>query len=217
MAKIIKVGSQNPTFTSLKASSMQTRRNSNESTNPFKFTNFEGKTLPIEYADVFEGFKPQSSNKLRMIASSVTGSMSKMRSNIAESITNFVNRVRSGVSNAWDYAKNTNISDLPGIKQVNDILNTPVSELPGVRQASDFLNTPIHIPTFGLASRLRDGIAAGVDFFNTDIAEIGKTVSSKVTSLVPAISFHGKQKYATMSVLELEAAWNEEIALGGNV
>ena len=45
MAKIIKVGSQNPTFTSSKtkkASSIQTHRNSNEATNPFKFTNFEG-------------------------------------------------------------------------------------------------------------------------------------------------------------------------------
>ena len=217
MAKIIKVGSQNPTFTSLKASSIQTRRNSNESTNPFKFTNFEGKTLPIEYADVFEGFKPQSSNKLRMIASSVTGSMNKVRTNIAESITNFVNRVRGGIANAWDYAKNTNISDVPGIKQVNDILNTPVSELPGIKQANDFLNTPIHIPAFGLASRLREGFAAGVEFFNTDIAEIGRGISSRVTALTPTIAFHGKQKYAAMSVLELEAAWNEEIAAGGNV
>ena len=74
MAKIIKVGSQNPTFTpakTRKANSIQTHRNSNEVTNPFKFTNFEGNTL--QFADVFEGFKPRSTSKLRMIATTATG------------------------------------------------------------------------------------------------------------------------------------------------
>ena len=123
MAKIIKVGSQNPTFTSQKvqkASPIHTHRNSNDVTNPFKFTNFEGNTL--QFADVFEGFKPQSSSRLRMIASSAAGAMNKIKSAIPESIANFVRKVKTGVTsawshvnNAWDYAKNTNISDVPGI------------------------------------------------------------------------------------------------------
>ena len=112
MAKIIKVGSQNPTFTSQKVrknASIQTRRNSNEATNPFKFTNFEGNTL--QFADVFEGFKPNfKANKMRMVASSVAGSMHKMRASIAEPIINFVKRVHSGLTSAWDYASTTNFT-----------------------------------------------------------------------------------------------------------
>jgi hypothetical protein len=61
-----------------------------------------------------------------MVASSVTGSMTKIKSNIAEPIVNFVNRVRTGVSNAWDYAKNTNISDVPVIKSTSEGLKNGV-------------------------------------------------------------------------------------------
>ena len=55
---------------------------------------------------------------MKLIASSVVGSMTKLRSSITEPIVNFVKRVGSGVSSAWNYAKNTNVSDLPVIKDL---------------------------------------------------------------------------------------------------
>ena len=199
MAKIIKVGSQNPTFTSSKtkkASSIQTHRNSNEATNPFKFTNFEGNTL--QFADVFEGFKPQSASKLRMIASSVAGSMSKMRSSIPESIVNFVNKVRSGASNAWAYAKNTNISDVPGIKQ-----------------AKDFLLAERHLPEiYNLSSHMtvmKEAMASRME----RMAEVGRGISEKYSNMISNISFHGKHKYANMTVAELETHFAAALAEGG--
>ena len=207
MAKIIKVGSQNPTFTSQKtkkASPIHTHRNSNDVTNPFKFTNFEGKTLPFEYADVFEGFKPQAASKMRMIASSVTGSMNKIKSAIPESIINFVNRVRAGVSHAWDYAKNTNMSDLPYI-----------------RQAKDFLLAERHLPESltsrwaGLKAGIKDGIASQVEFLNRDVMDLGKEMSAKWNGLISNISFAGKQKYSNMTVAELETHLAAALAEGG--
>ena len=83
MAKIIKVGSQTITPNKI-ANPFKTTRTS--TTNPFKYNNFEGNTL--QFADVFEGFKPSFKaapvNKMRMIASSVTGSMNKIKSSIPE-------------------------------------------------------------------------------------------------------------------------------------
>ena len=206
MAKIIKVGSQNPTFTSQakKAGSIQTIRNSNEATNPFKFTNFEGNTL--QFADVFEGFKPtfksSPANKLRVVASSVTGSMNKVRIGITESIANFANRIRSGAINAlgqvkqgWDYAKNTNISDVPGIKQMNDLLNME-----------------INIPVIdGLSSRM----SSLKENLSTKISNLGERTSTWRNNLIANISFHGKNKYANMSVSELESELKLALAEGG--
>ena len=213
MAKIIKVGSQNPTFTSQskKAGSIQTVRNSNEVTNPFKFTNFEGNTL--QFADVFEGFKPSlkssPANKLRLVASSVTGSMNKMKTGIAESIANFANRVRAGVVNAWDYAKNTNISDVPGIKQVNA----------GIKQVNDILNTPINIPAIdGLASKmtlLKEGLSSKVSAMGSSAANWTSNMSSRINGIKLNIAFHGRQKYANMSVAELETELRTALAEGG--
>ena len=207
MAKIIKVGSQNPTFTSAKtkkASSIQTHRNSNEATNPFKFTNFEGNTL--QFADVFEGFKPQSTSKLRMIASSVAGSMSKMKSSIAEPIVAFVNRVKAGVSHAWDYAKNTNISDIPGIKQTKDFLlaerhlpeiynlSSHVTALKeSVRHTKDFLLAERHLPEI-------KGLTTGINAIKEGISNI---------------SFSSRQRYANMSVAELRECLAVALAEGG--
>lgn len=200
MAKIIKVGSQNPTFTSQKikkASPIHTHRNSNEVTNPFKFTNFEGNTL--QFADVFEGFKPQSSNKLRMIASSAAGTMNRIKSAIPESIVNFVRKVRSGassawshVNNAWDYAKNTNISDVPGIKQTKD-----------------FLLAERHLPTFGVSiAGIREGISSRA-------IDLGHATRERWNGMISSISFHGKQKYSNMTVAELEIHLAEALAEGG--
>ena len=93
--------------------------------NPFKYSNFEGNSLP--FADVFDGFEQKKVNKLKMISSSVAGSMTKMKSLLPESIVNFVNRVRGGISRAWNYAKNTNISDIAGIKNISEAWNNTMS------------------------------------------------------------------------------------------
>ena len=203
MAKIIKVGSQNPTFTSAKtkkASSIQTHRNSNEATNPFKFTNFEGNTL--QFADVFEGFKPQSASKLRMIASSVAGSMSKMKSSIAEPIVAFVNRVKAGVTHAWDYAKNTNISDIPGIKQTKDFL---LAE----RHLPEIYNLSSHV------TAMKESLSTRMSFLNKDVLELGREVSDKCKGMISNISFSSRQRYANMSVAELRECLAVALAEGG--
>ena len=206
MAKIIKVGSQNPTFTSSKtkkASPIHTHRNSNEATNPFKFTNFEGKTLPFECADVFGSVKPQAASKMRMIASSVAGSMNKMRSSIAEPIVNFVRRVRTGVVNAWDYAVNTNISDVPGIRHIKD-----------------YMLAQRQIPALVTLSEHMEGIKQswieGVERASSKASEMHNSITSRWNSMISNISFAGKNKYMCMSVSELETHFAAALAEGGN-
>ena len=93
--------------------------------NPFKYSNFEGNTLP--FADVFEGFENKNVSKVRMISSSVMGSMTKFRSSITEPIVNFVNRIGAGISSAWDYAKNTTVTD--SVKDLGKGISNKVSEM----------------------------------------------------------------------------------------
>ena len=199
MAKIIKIGSQNLTPNKI-ANPFKTSRTS--TTNPFKYNNFEGNTLPFEVAaDVFQGTKAKSVDKLRMIASSVTGSMNKMRSSIAEPIVNFVNRVRGGISHAWDYTKNTAV-----YKKMDEILNTEIE-----------LNIPK--PSFkGITdsmSSIKDGISSRMSYLNKDILEVGKDMKTQWDALIAKIP--SRRNYSTMSVAELEVALREELALLGGV
>ena len=197
MAKIIKVGSQNPTFTSTKTKktgSIQTHRNSNEATNPFKFTNFEGNTL--QFADVFEGFKPSfkatPANKLRMIASSATGSMNKMKSGY-ESIVNFVKRIGSGISKAWDYASSTSftgaISDAANvIKAKGGDIITSIKENEVVKYTDKILKTEIPMPSIGMTEKING-------------------IKEKWNGIISNISNYNKNKYANMPVSDIRAAW----------
>ncbi len=196
MAKIIKVGSQN--LTPKIANPFKTSRNS--TTNPFKYSNFEGNTL--QFADVFEGFEPKHTNKLKMIASSVAGSMNKMRSSIAEPIINFVNRVRSSVSNAWEYAKNTNVSDLAGIKNITEAVNGLGNNISNRMSA---LNENV--------SALGKGISSKMGFLNRDVMDLGKEMAAKWSALVKQHSHHIDPE--TTSVAEIEQMWKDEIALLG--
>ena len=196
MAKIIKVGSNNPTFTQNKSANLaKTSRVSN----PFKNVDFEGNTLP--FADVFVNFKAKQPSKLRMVASSVTGSMTKIKSNIAEPIVNFVNRVRAGVSSAWDYAKNTNFSDVPMIKGTSESLKN------GVKAVNDVLNTPIHIPALdGISesmSNMRKGIAGRMEAAGKDILGLGEGIKSSWKSMVS--KFEHKKYTAETPVVDLES------------
>ncbi len=219
MAKIIKVGSQNPTFTSQKikkVSPLHTYRNSNEATNPFKFTNFEGNTL--QFADVFEGFKPSfkasPANKLRIIASSVTGSMNKVRTNIAEPIVNFVRRVHGGLVSAWDYAKNTNFSDavlaIPGARRINDGIKNHINT------AREILNTPINIPVIdGLSEKMagiKGGISSRMLALQDGAIDFGKDIQAQWSNIIAKLPSRARYTAAT-PVAELEAALRLE--LGG--
>ena len=222
MAKIIKVGSQNPTFTSQKvrkAASMHTRRNSNEATNPFKFTNFEGNTL--QFADVFEGFKPNfKANKMRMVASSVAGSMNKMRSSIAEPIINFVKRVHSNVSNAWAYASSTSFSDAMvdaghAIKETSIVKHANGA----IKHINEVLVTPIHIPVIdGLSEKLagvKGGISSRIEAIGHKASSLKEGIASRCNELAANISFQGKNKYMNKPVAELRVLLADALAEGG--
>lgn len=211
MAKIIKVGSQNITPNKI-ANPFKTSRNS--TTNPFKYSNFEGNTL--QFADVFEGFEPKKSNKLKLIASSVAGSMHKMRLNIFEPISNFVNRVRTNISNAWDYAKSTNISDLSGVKAIANAWKyaneTNISEVVGIKNVNASitkLSDTISDKVFGI----KDNISSKFSTINTEVTELGKSISENWNSLIARIS--PRKINSEMSVSELETLWRNEIQAGG--
>lgn len=195
MAKIIKVG---PATHTPIANPFRTSRNS--TTNPFKYSNFEGNTL--QFADVFEGFEPKNTSKLRMIAASVAGSMHKLRTGITEPIINFVNRVRGGITTAWDYAINTNVSDLPGMKAINDFMNMEIP-LPECKIISDSIG--------GIKSKL----SGGIDLLNTNVLDLGKIMTDKWTSMVTKI--HQPKVSAELSVAELENLWKSELELEGAV
>ena len=218
MAKIIKVGSQAVTPNKI-ANPFRTSRTS--TTNPFKYNNFEGNTLPFEIAaDVFTATKTGNTNRFKMVASSVAGSMNKMRTNIAEPVINFVRRVRENVSSAWTYAKNTNISEVPGFKQINESLKMETVRA-GVDRFVEVMNTPIHIEALDIMaskmSEIKDGLSSKMEFLNKDVLDVTKELATKWEATLSKVSFQGKQKYANMTVAELENAWREVDALEGGI
>lgn len=174
------------------ANPFKTSRNS--TTNPFKYSNFEGNTL--QFADVFEGFEPKKINKLKMITSSVAGSMTKLRSFIPEPIAKFVGRMKEGISSAWNYAKNTNISDVKGFRTINKVMNADIVDI-GKGLGSS-------ISGFG------KGISDKMSFLNTDVTEIGKDLSVKWNALISKL--HKNTITKDTSVDELKAMWEAEIA-----
>ncbi|GEM_PF-1724295 len=213
MAKIIKIAS---TTTPRNANPFRTSRS--VATNPFKYSNFEGNTL--QFADVFEGFEPKNISKLKMIAASVTGTMNKIKSGF-EPIVNFVNRVRGGISSAWDYAKNTSVTDLPGMRTFSRVMNTPVTDLPGIKTINRVMNTPIEINLLsGITdslSGIKTGISGRISSINDNVTTFGKELSDKWTALVSKIQ--GSRISSDLTVNELEELWKKEIELevGGAV
>ena len=197
MAKIIKVAST--TTTPKTANLFRTSRNS--TTNPFKYSNFEGNTL--QFADVFEGFEPKNTSKLKMIAASVAGTMNKIRTGF-EPIINFVNRIGSGITSAWNYAKNTNISDIIPLKSINEFINKPI-EIKLINNISESM------------SGFKVGITEKIGQWTDNVTNIGKDMGEKWNTLISKIST--KKINSDMSVAELEELWKNELALevGGAV
>ena len=167
--------------------------------NPFKYSNFEGTSLSV--ADVFDGFEQKKVNKLKMISSSVAGSMTKMKSLLPESIVNFVNRVRGGISSAWNYAKNTNISDIAGIKNISEAWNNTMSM--DVADIGKGLSNSI--------SGLGNSISNKMSFLNKDVTDIGKGLADKWNSLISSV--HHNKITKDTPVQDLKAMWEHEINL----
>ena len=205
----------------------KTTRNS-ASTNPFKYSNFEGNTL--QFADVFEGFEPKHVSKLKMITSSVIGSMTKLSNSITEPIVHFVNRIRSGIAYAWDYANNTKVTEFGTFKPltdtihsatgcINDILNTDIVVIgQGIHNIMQTdiadIGRGINSSIYGVGKSITTGIGRGLSdsmsVLNTDITEIGHGLSEKWISLISKIHTNKITKDTTVS--ELEAMWRSEIA-----
>ena len=173
------------------------RTSRNSTTNPFLNVSFEGRTLDLEFADVFEAKKI---SKMKMISSSVAGSMNKIRSSIAEPIVNFVNRVREGVSNAWNYAKNTNISDVAGIKNISEALSN--INMPNMNLGKNISES---------MSNIGKSISDKMSFLNTDVTEIGKGLSDKWCSLISRVNIHHNKITKDTSVEELTSMWQNEL------
>ena len=173
------------------------RTSRNSTTNPFQNVSFEGRTLDLEFADVFEAKKV---SKMKMISSSVAGSMNKIRSSIAEPIVNFVNRVREGVSNAWNYAKNTNISDVAGIKNISEALSN--INMPNMNIGKNISES---------MSNIGKSISDKRSFLNTDVTEIGKGLSDKWCSLISRVNIHHNKITKDTSVAELRTMWQTEL------
>lgn len=173
------------------------RTSRNSTTNPFQNVSFEGRTLDLEFADVFETKKV---SKMKMISSSVAGSMNKIRSSIAEPIVNFVNRIREGVSNAWNYAKNTNISDVAGIKNISEALSN--INMPNMNIGKNISES---------MSNIGKSISDKMSFLNTDVTEIGKGLSDKWCSLISRVNIHHNKITKDTSVAELRSMWQNEL------
>jgi len=198
MAKIIKVASS--TSTPRIANQFRTSRNS--TTNPFKYQDFEGNTLDISaFADVFESSTIKDTGKMKLIAASVAGSMHKIKTNITEPIIRFVSRVCEGVSSAWDYAKNTNVSDIGAIKSLNS----------GLKEFGDFMNKPINIPRIGFVDDTIAGIKTHLGAMNENMLDWGKDIGSKWSSLISKVHSSKSNISSDMSVSELEKLWKAEI------
>lgn len=181
--------------------------------NPFKYSNFEGNTLP--FADVFEGFENKNVSKVRMISSSVMGSMTKLRSSITEPIVNFVNRVTTGISNAWNYAKNTNVSDLTPIKNIHNVMQMDVIDLgKGISNSISNMGKNISekMPSFNMPTINMPSLHIG-----SNISGIGKNLSDKWSNMISKINIpHHNKISSDMPVCELRAMWENEIALASN-
>ena len=175
--------------------------------NPFKYSNFEGNTLP--FADVFEGFENKNVSKMRMISSSVVGSMNKFRSSITEPIVNFVNRIGAGISNAWNYAKNTNVSDLVNLEGFNNVMKMDVKDLgKGISNSISEMNRNISdkMPKFSMPSISMPSMPSWN--VSSSISGIGKNLSDKWSNMISKINIpHHNKISSDMPVCELEARW----------
>ena len=176
-------------------------------TNPFKYSNFEGNTL--QFADVFEGFEPKKTSKLKMIASAVTGSMTKLGSSITEPIVNFTKRVCGFCSSAWNYAKNTNITNFGSYKPIADIMNTDIAAIgKGISGKLSATKALLKTDIVDIGKGISNSIAEKTASLQTDLTDLGTVIGIKWANLTGNVkhSFSTKNK----SVEELYNMWIAE-------
>ena len=110
--------------------------------------------------------------------------MTKLHKSITEPIVNFVKRIGSTISGAWEYAKNTNVSDIVPVKPIADIMNKDIVDI-----GKDIGHT----------------ISEKFSYLNTDITDIGKSLSASWTELINNIKPNKSLK--DKSVAELKDLW----------
>ena len=185
------------------ANPFKTTRKSN--TNPFKYNDFEGNAIdPLICADVLVSFKGKE-NKLKMITASVMGSIIKLRNNITEPVINFVNRVKTGITSAWEYANNTKI-ELPGLKNISENLHHTGEKI------NSILSYDVGKGISDSFSGLKNNITERISAINGDITGISKDLSAKWDALIGKIQNNHKIS-SDMSVDELKALWLKEVEL----
>ena len=167
-------------------------------TNPFKYNDFEGNAIdPLICADVLVSFKGKES-KLKMISSSVMGSMIKLRNSITEPIVQFVNRVRTGITTAWDHVHNA-----AGLKNISESLHATGEKINSI--LSYDVGKGISDSISGIGKNLSDRFSA----INGDITGLGKDLSAKWNALIGKIHTDNKIS-ADLSVAELKDLWLKE-------
>ena len=113
----------------------------------------------------------------------------------------FVKRIGTGISGVWNYAKNTDISEIRGFKTISEILSKDVADI-GI----DIKNS-ISGSVLGLGKNIQERIS----LINSDLTGLGKGISEKWTALIEKIHHNKITKDTTVS--ELKAMWEEQIAL----
>ena len=170
-------------------------------TNPFKYNDFEGNTLDVAaFADVFSGASDRSISKLKMITSSVIGSMTKLRNSLTEPIVNFVKRVKE----TWNDAVINN----EGIKNITDKLNAAGDKI------SDILNYDIGKGLSDTISGLGKNITEKLPSIDS-VTGIGKDLSTKWNALIGKV--HHNKISSDMPVAELRDLWIKENELTSNI
>lgn len=173
------------------------------STNPFKYNDFEGNAIdPLICADVLVSFKGKE-NKLKMITASVIGSMAKLRNSITESIVNFTNRVKDGISTAWNNTIHTE-----GLKNITEKLSATGEKI------QDILNYDVGKGISDSITGLGKNISEKLPSFD-GITGIGKDLSAKWNSLIGKIQ-NNRKISSDMSVAELKELWLKENELIAN-
>ena len=176
-------------------------------TNPFKYNDFEGNAIdPLICADVLVSFKGKES-KLKMISSSVIGSMVKLRNNITEPIANFVNRIKTGITTAWDSVHNSS-----GIKNISETLQTTGEKI------NSILNYDVGKGINDSLSGIGKNISERISSITGDITGIGKELSAKWNNIIGKIQTNSKIS-SDLSVAELKDLWikENELLLTGSV
>ncbi len=167
-------------------------------TNPFKYNDFEGNAIdPLICADVLVSFKGKES-KLKMISSSVIGSMVKLRNSITEPIAHFVNRVKTGITTAWDSVHNA-----AGIKNISESLHTTGEKI------NSILSYDVGKGISDCISGLGKGLSEKLPSIN--ITNWGKDILAKWDGMIGRIHHNGIP--SGLSVAEYEALWRKEIEL----